>query len=247
MVLTAVALVIASVPAYAWESGEAGQGVPGPGAMPTVCLPVTTGDLVIWNGSCFVDANVAPLSTPLSKANGGTGGATGLAAANNLSLAYANGLANDVSITGVIVETAAGACNIPANALGTVGDIDVYAEIDGTRATTSNFSIVERIAAGSGTGTGGTALISSTTTKGLYTVLRDVIRNVGGATNSQDMFGQIASAASGSGATPAILHGTAAIDTTAAAVIRLNITPGNSGDTIVLKHLRCVLTATAGN
>src|SRR6185312_14742413 len=133
-------------------------------------------------------------------------------------------------------------CNIPANALGTVGDIDVYAEIDGTGAATSNFSLIERIAAGSGTGTGGTSLISSTITKGLYTILHDVIRNVGGATNSQDMFGQIATAANGSSASPTTLHGTAAIDTTAAAVIRVNITPGNSGDTIVLKHLRCVLT-----
>ncbi|HXE17645.1 MAG TPA: hypothetical protein VN632_10475 [Stellaceae bacterium] len=183
------------------------------------------------------------LTTPLSKAQGGTGGATGQAAANGLSLVYVlPPITNDVTVTGTTSEVIAAYINVPANAVGANGSIKLDGVLDATGATLANYVTRVRVAAGSNGTTSGSALVSATSAKSDTMRFNVMIRNKG-ATNAQDAFSNITSSYSQTSNTIQ----TSAVDTTSAWTISFNIVPGNSADTIVLKHLEATLVTTAGN
>lgn len=207
-------------------------------------LPATAGSSGNFLTSGGGGSSPMTWTSTVAKGSGGTGGTTGRAAGANLSLPYI--LSNDSTassaLTGTTSETILKWINVPANALGTDGCVNLSTiwQVTGSNGI---WNRIIRIAAGTTNGTtGGTALMSDDIPQGLNGRGEELICN-NGATNAQYMFH--------GGAYPLDfntnpLH-TAAIDTTAAWTISLNAKLSSSSDSLVLKHAHSLLITAGGN
>lgn len=214
------------------------------GAVAGDCSNASAGLAIVCtktNGAAFAasattDAtNAGNISSgTLAKARGGTGGATGQAAAGNLSLAYVLcQSAVAASVTGNTSETTLATCNVPANAIGANGRLRVFAQFSFTNNADAKTARIRY------SGAAGTQYIAATGASAASAQYLIDIANRN-ATNSQ--VGGVP--AFGTSATAPV---TSAVDTTAATSVVFSGQLGISTDTMALESYWVELLPSAGN
>lgn len=129
--------------------------------------------------------------------------------------------------------------NIPANALGLNGSVEVVAGVD-TKSTTSAATYSVRFASGSGGGSGGTNFYQVSVPAG-QTIASWFCMTNAGATNAQISTNTVAPNVGTSSGFPA-----AAIDTTTATVVRFNVFCPNGGGPVVVRFFQVKLLQSTG-
>jgi hypothetical protein len=204
----------------------------------------SAGAPVLFNGAGGTPSSLTLTSaTGLPIAGGGTAGTTALTALSNLSAVYVICNVGADASTVSTTEAVLGFCNIPAGVVNANGSVEVEAFFDAHSSTQAPNGVI-RISAGTGSGTTGTAMFSSTVTTGQAVVYKTVVRNAN-SVSAQVAPGQGAYYVSSAAAIVS-----PAINTASAWVVRINgfIGAGNgTTDTLHLRGFTVKLLQTAGN
>lgn len=248
LVAQPIGLIVGASPVIGGSSGDCLK-VPSASGAPLVsgtCSPASVSSFS--GGTTGLTPNTPTtgavvVAGTLGVANGGTNGTTAKAALSSLSAEYiACNSGADLS-TASTTEVSLAACDFAGGLMGSNGTIEVEVFLD-TKSTTQNGVYTLRIAAGSGTGTGGTAVANSTVTANQTIVGKSIIRNSNNA--SAQIFNQVITPY----AATSSAFSTGAINTANAWTVRLNANiPTGNGSTDVF-HIRGYtvrLIQTAGN